>query len=103
MTIEALKAAVSQAANELEQATREHDAAKARHRAALVTGGVIDRAGLERANTALLEARDRYDLAVMELQSEEQAAIKKAAQCHIRDLKRRITLTLDNYPLEEIA
>lgn len=103
MTIAELKAAVAQAAMELEQATREHDAAKARHRAALVSGGPIDRAALERANTALLESRDKYDLAVMELQSEEQAAIKKAAQGHIRALQTRITKTLAHYPLEEIA
>ena len=100
MTIEALKAAVDRAASELDTATREHDAAKAIHRAALVSGGAIDRSSLERANVALLEARDRYDLAVMELQSEEQAAIKKAAQGHIRALQARITKTLAHYPLE---
>lgn len=100
MSILELKTAVAQATMELEQASGEHDRAKEAHRAALVTGGPIDRAGLERANTALLEARDKYDLAVMELQSEEQAAIKKAAQGHIRALQARITKTLAHYPLE---
>ena len=100
MTIEALKAAVDRAASELDTATREHDAAKARHRAALVSGGPIDRAGLERANVALLEARDRFDLARMELEAEEQATIRKAAQGHVRALQARITKTLAHYPLE---
>lgn len=103
MTIEALKAAVAQAAMELEQASGEHDAAKARHRAALVTGTEPDRAEMLAANERIMAARDKFDLCMMELQSEQAAIISKAAQGHIRSMNHRIAKILAPYSLETTA
>jgi hypothetical protein len=101
MKFEALRARVHEAEVSLAIATEAHDQTKARHREALVNGTEPDRAGLLAANERIMEARDQYDIAVLELESEQQAAIGKAASAHVRALDARINKTLNCYPLED--
>lgn len=98
-----LMKSVEEATAALERAEAAHERVKALHRQSLVTGTTFNRSTLASANEAVLEARDRLDMGIMELQAARQEATQKAASTHVRALNTRIAKILDHHPLEETA
>lgn len=98
-----LMKSVEEATAALERAEAAHERVKTLHRQSLVTGTTFNRATLASANEAVLAARDRLDMGVMELQAARQEAIQKAASTHVRALNTRISKTLERHRLEDIT
>lgn len=96
--LEILKANLAKSAEALKLAETKLEAAKARHRQSLVNGTAFDRATLAAATQEIMEARERHDGALAELEGAEREAIQKAAQSHTRRLQTHITQILSRHP-----